>query len=115
MEGRLDVLAGAVSKTSLLLRPLAPSLTSSGERGRGGRVGRRGGETENGRGGDQRRREERKKKEKRVGSWRRWNRIYDCWDRVGVIKDNECGSSRYKGENLVDRVGIFCFEGGNGG
>jgi hypothetical protein len=115
MEGRLDVLAGAVSKTSLLLRPLAPSLTSSGEReeeaggwGAGAEKQRTTGEETDGEG-------RREKKEKRVGSWRWWNRIYDCWDRVRVIKDNECESSRYKGENLVDRVGIFCFEGGNGG
>jgi hypothetical protein len=29
------------------------------------------------------------------------------------IKEDGCGGSEYEGENLDDRDGIFCFEGGN--
>jgi hypothetical protein len=28
------------------------------------------------------------------------------------MKDDRCGRKLYKGENLDDQVGIFCFEGG---
>jgi hypothetical protein len=35
------------------------------------------------------------------------------WSRI--IKDDGCGSSRYKGENLGDEDGIFRFEVGNEG
>jgi hypothetical protein len=30
---------------------------------------------------------------------------------VRDIKDGECGRTRYKGRNLADQVGIFCFKG----
>jgi hypothetical protein len=55
------------------------------------------------------------KNEREEGSWRWWNRIYDCWDRVGDIKDDECERSEYKGEDLAYEVGIFCYEGEFGG
>jgi hypothetical protein len=44
--------------------------------------------------------------------------VYDEWARrrvVGMkeeIKDDECGKSEYRGENLDELTGIFCFERG---
>jgi hypothetical protein len=37
--------------------------------------------------------------------------VYGSWDGVEDIKDDQCGRRRYEGENLADKVEIFCFEG----
>jgi hypothetical protein len=37
------------------------------------------------------------------------------WDGGGIIKENGCGRSEYKGEDVDDCAGIFRFEGENGG
>jgi hypothetical protein len=36
-----------------------------------------------------------------------WVTHAGCWDRVGVIKDDECGLKFYKGDNLIDQTGIY--------